>query len=270
MAKLFEFERVVPAWLEATKSLALESSRTARNYVLEIKSPSSLRPADLAVISAVDNVLRATGDGIGVYTVAATIFPQRLYARHGCPAFYDKYLALMKKGQKPHTWGTYAMRLMSRPHPKKAESINPLDTIVQKFRRSRTGTRKITSAYELGVHEPSDLVDGEVAGELAIYAPSSDGGLDTNIPCLSHLTFKLNPARDAVDLTAIYRSHYYGRRALGNLIGLSQLQSFVAAESGYAVGQLTCVSTLAKLDVEAFGGVGRTNALLASLGAPPP
>ncbi len=122
--------------------------------------------------------------------------------------------------------------------------------------------RKIRSAYELGLHEVADVLDNEIGGELPIYAPASDGGRATNIPCLSHLSFKLDPEREAVDLTAVYRSHHYGRRALGNLIGLSQLQAFVAIESGYTLGVLTCVSTLAHLDVGAFGGVAATNALL--------
>ncbi|MBT2748302.1 MULTISPECIES: hypothetical protein [unclassified Lysobacter] len=261
MAKLFCSERIVPAWLSAVGSLAAAPGRTDRNFVLEITSPSTLTADDVAAINAVDAELRKTDDGIGVYTVAATIFPQRMYLRHGRPDFYGQFFAAMKKGKKPGTWGTYAMRMMERTHPRTRETINPLEVIVTKFQRTRAGT-KYQAAYELGLHEVADVLDNEIGGELPIYGPTSDGGRATNIPCLSHLSFKLDRAREAIDLTAVYRSHHYGRRAVGNLIGLSQLQSFVATESGHTPGVLTCVSTLAHLDVEAFGGVAATNALL--------
>jgi hypothetical protein len=264
MAKLFCSERIVPAWLSAVRSLATTPERTDKNFVLEIASPARLTAVDVAVINTVDAELRRTEEGIGVYTVAATIFPQRKYLRHGRPDFYGQFLAAMKKGKKPGTWGTYAMRMMERTHPRTGKAINPLEVIVTKLRRTGTGT-KFQSAYELGLHEVADVIDNEVGGELPIYAPSSDGGRATNIPCLSHLSFKLDPEHEAVDLTAVYRSHHYGRRALGNLIGLSQLQAFVATESGHTPGVLTCVSTLAHLDVGAFGGVAATNALLRRL-----
>lgn len=264
MAELFSSDRIVPAWVSAARSLEMAPGRTNRNFVLEIASPTTLSEEDIAVIGVVDAELREAKGGIGVYTVAATIFPQRAYSRYGRPAFYDHFLKTMKKGQKPNTWGTYAMRMMDRTHPKTGKSINPLEIIVTKLQKAKAD-RKIRSAYELGVHEVSDILENEIGGELPIYAPATDGGRATNIPCLSHLSFKLDPECQTVDLTAVYRSHYYGRRALGNLIGLSQLQAFVSKESGYAPGVLTCVSTLAFLDADAFGGVSATKSLLARL-----
>lgn len=264
MARLFCSERVVPAWLSAVRSLAATPARTDRNFILEVTSPTILNADDVLVINAVDSALRKTDEGIGVYTVAGTIFPQRMYLRHGRPAFYSRFLTVMKRGQKPNTWGTYAVRMMERTHPRTRKAINPIELIVTKLQKTKSD-RRIRSAYELGLHEVADVLDNEIGGELPIYAPSSDGGRATNIPCLSHLSFKLDPEREAVDLTAVYRSHHYGRRALGNLIGLSQLQAFVATESGYKPGVLTCVSTLAHLDVGAFGGVSATNALLGRL-----
>jgi len=51
-------------------------------------------------------------------------------------------------------------------------------------------------------------------------------------------------------LTAMYRYHYYIEKALGNLLGLSQLLFFVAKETGLGVGPLVCLSTYAVLDTE--------------------
>lgn len=260
MAKVFSAERLVPAWVDAARSLNAAADRTDRNFVLEITSPTALVREDLQVIKAVDERLRATA-GIGVYTVAGTIFPQGPYLRFGRPDFYKHYLAAMKAGMKKGTWGTYAMRMMERAHPKSNKIINPLETIVTKLKNTNTG-RKWQSAYELGVHDVDDLRSGEIGCELPIHEPATDGGPATNIPCLSHLSFKLDAGKGAVDLTVVYRSHHYAQRALGNLIGLSQLLHFVTKESGYTPGVLTCVSTLAHLDVGSFGGVGATTALL--------
>ncbi|RDY66902.1 hypothetical protein DX912_11345 [Lysobacter soli] len=267
MAKVFSAERLVPAWLDAARSLNAAPDRTDRNFVLEISSPARVEDDDLQVINAVDETLRAGKSGFGVFTVAGTIFPQGLYLRSGRPDFYKRYLDSMKAGKKEGTWGTYAMRMMERTHPKSRKVINPLDTIVTKLQETKTG-RKIKSAYELGVHDVTDLLHGEIGCELPIHEPATDGGRATNIPCLSHLSFKLDPGKGAVDLTAVYRSHYYAQRALGNLVGLSQLLNFVTKESGYAPGVLTCVSTLAHLDAESFGGTGAATALLKRLRAP--
>jgi hypothetical protein len=54
-------------------------------------------------------------------------------------------------------------------------------------------------------------------------------------------------------LTVMYRNHFYVEKAIGNLIGLAQLLSFVAAEAGVRVGPLICHSTLAELDTGSWG-----------------
>ena len=69
-----------------------------------------------------------------------------------------------------------------------------------------------------------------------------------------------------MDLTAIYRSHYYGQRALGNLIGLAHLLSYVRKQADLEVGRLTCISTDATLDLKAWGSVAApSEALLAKI-----
>ena len=68
-----------------------------------------------------------------------------------------------------------------------------------------------------------------------------------NRQCLSFLSFKLTDDRRLI-LTAVYRNHYYIQRLLGNLIGLGNLMSFVAKETGATVGPLTVVSTHAEID----------------------
>lgn len=265
MAKLFCGDRIVPVWVDAVRELSTESKRTARNYVLEIARPAELISQDVAVIRNVNKRLLQVDSGASVYTVAGTIFPNRLYEHYGRPDFYDHFLKVMKSGKKYGTWGTYALRMIQRSTRDGKKTFNPLEKIVEKFINSKNG-RRITAAYELGVFSPADLADAPNPAdgvELPIYDPITDGGRPTNIPCLSHLSFKLQDD-DTIDLTAVYRSHYYAQRTLGNLIGLSQLQAFVAKESGFKQGGLTCVSTQAHLDVGAWGGVAATIELLKS------
>ena len=263
MARTFKGQRIVPVWLAAVRTLYQATGRTERNYLLEIASPTLLSPADRAVIAAVDAKLRAAKDGLSIETVAGTLFPNGLYRHFGRPDFYERYLTAIKKGKSTGTWGTYAMRMIERTHPKTGATFNPLEAIVQKLHAAKTG-RHVHAAYELGVTVPADLVDPPTTGlgcELPIYDPATDGGRPTNIPCLSHLSFKLND-NGSVDLTAVYRSHHYAQRALGNLVGLSQLLAFVSKEAELDLGTLTCLSTQAHLDVGTWGGARATRELL--------
>lgn len=124
------------------------------------------------------------------------------------------------------------------------------------------------ATYELSVADPEEDLQPDVdgGGDVPTYNPAFDMKEWLGLPCLSHLSFKRVPRGNdhAVDLTAVYRSHHYCARALGNLLGLAQLQSFVAKESGLQVGTLSCLSTHAELDVSKWGGVAVANAILAA------
>jgi thymidylate synthase len=50
-------------------------------------------------------------------------------------------------------------------------------------------------------------------------------------------------------MTAVYRAHDYFGKALGNLVGLSRLLTFVGAQTNHEIGTLTCHSTYAFIDV---------------------
>jgi hypothetical protein len=267
MGVVFSEDRIVPTWLAAAKHLQA-NGRRARNLVLEIDHPKLLTPGDQRAIAAVDAALRQYAD-LSVLTVAGTIFPQALYRRHGAEGLAERFLRIMSRAKKKGTWGTYAMRMMQRRGRKTGTTFNPLEQVIFKLKRASTpGEGKpYESVYEMGVHMAEDL-DGDpfepAACELPTFDSALDGGMVSNMPCLSHLTFKLTKAR-SVDLTAIYRSHYYAQRALGNLIGLAHLLTFVAEQADLDVGQLTCISTDATLDFENWGGAPAGRALLAQI-----
>lgn len=254
MGVIITGERIVPAWLAALAHLDQNGWRV-RNMMVEIETPSIVTAADKHVVALVDAALRQRPKNpTSVITIAGTIFPQGLYKRHGAADLSNRFLMLMDKAKKPRTWGTYAMRLMARSGKKSGEIINPLQLVVSKLRLAAGPGNGFVSNYELGVHEVAELDENEpFLCDVPLYDPARDGAMIRNQPCLSHLSFKLIDKVE-LELTAIYRSHYYAERALGNFIGLCHLMNFVAAESGVRAGRLTCISTDARLDYESWGG----------------
>ncbi|MHB2250788.1 thymidylate synthase family protein [Pseudomonas fitomaticsae] len=262
MAVLIQHDRVVSAWLAAARHLATCPDYVARNLVLEIASPGALEAQDRDVICAVDAAIRRRWPKLSVQTVAGTIFPNEMYRRDGRPAFYESYLNAMARGMKGGTWGTYAHRMMRRVSRDGKTIFNPLEVIVRKLQASKAG-RCYQAVYELGVVDIEyDIEDDGFGFELPLYDPATDGNKPMNMPCLSHLSFKVTG--DKLDLTAVYRSHWYGQRALGNLIGLSNLHKFVSDESKFERGILTCIATHAFLDVESLGGAAEAKQMLAA------
>lgn len=270
MAKLFDSEaRIVPTWLAAARYLNEQRPRQGKNLMLEIQNPQDLTEDDLAVMAKVDQALAHCN--LTLKTVAGTIFPMAMYQRYGRPGYYDKYKAMLRRGQSANTWGTYAHRMIERPGKEPGTTINPLDYLVNKLacQPQPADGRNVsfTATYELSVADPEEDLKPQVdvGGDVPTYNPALDMREWLGLPCLSHLSFKRVPRGEgyAVDLTAIYRSHHYCARALGNLLGLAQLLSFVAKESGLQVGTLSCLSTHAELDVSKWGGVRVANAVLA-------
>ena len=101
MAKLLPGDRIVPVWIDALNYLE-GNNRQGRNLVLEIADSTRITAADRNVIAVVDNALRvrsqdARQPDLSINTVAATIFPQSMYRRHGRPALYDVFVERMVK-----------------------------------------------------------------------------------------------------------------------------------------------------------------------------
>jgi hypothetical protein len=259
MSVILGEQRIVPTWISALEHLKQNKDR-ARNVMLELDQPNVVTQHDKDCIGLVDTALRDHCD-LSIQTVAGTIFPHGLYKRAGAAQLESRYFKVMDRAKKKGTWGTYAMRLMRRPD-KDGNPFNPLERVIKKLKHAAGPGNAFASNYELGVHAPEDLtLDEPPFCEVPLYSPGRDSKVIQNYPCLSHLTFKL--VDGSVDLTAIYRSHWYAERALGNLIGLSHLMDFVATESGLKVGRLTCISTDATLDWHSWGGVAKGKALMA-------
>jgi hypothetical protein len=233
---VIEADSCPQAWLLGVEHLLAQPQREAYDLLLGIRSPYQMSPDDFRIFDLVDAFLRRT-EHLPITTVAGTIFPANHYLRHQAAGVYEEFPEEIAKLPKTSS-GAYAMRMLRKKG--KNGTFNPLQEMVEKIQRLRTHNR---SAYEL------NLVDLEDTFELPIYDAKDDYKLHMGQPCLSHLSFKIC-GDDSLRLTVMYRSHYYITKTLGNLLGLAQLQSFVAAETGLAVGPLVCHSSHARIDIE--------------------
>lgn len=245
MTILLNKPNIVGVWLKAMDHLRSSAHHEDFNVILEIDAPLDVSDTDRAVGARVNRFL--TGHGVqALHTVANTIFPNDLYRRYGAQGVFERYpeqvYPRIRKCRK-NSWGTYVHRMVRRSDPA-GNVVNPLRNVVSRLRTEITGGGNPKRArYELNLVDP--FID------LSTSDPTLPGdGRAMGGPCLSHLSFKLREEGSVVALTAFYRSHYYVERALGNLLGLSNLLNFVAVESGLQPGPLTCISSMARIDCE--------------------
>ena len=224
------------AWLAAIQHLSSCETWADYNLILEIADPMRRDEEDRRIEERLDGFLREANQ-FPLSTVAETIFPAGEYRRHGPRGVYEIYpreVFPLIKPLKELLWGTYAYRLVWRDGPN--GRVNPLETCVEKIKRQLASKSPKTACYELSLCD--------VGLDLALYDPLKDRNRPMSGPCLSHVSFKITRDRRLL-MTALYRSHYYVQKALGNLLGLARLQAFVCEQTQLAPGPLVCVSTYA-------------------------
>lgn len=237
---VIEATTVHKAWLEGAKHLQGTKDWSTFNLVLNIQNPTEVTGDDQKIEKEIDLLLKKTDKSL--QTVADTIFPAWYYVHHKAKGVYEMYPdEVYPKIKRLNKWGTYAYRMVRQQT--EDDTINPLKEIVTRLKKEMKKGKK-RAAYELSLTDLSQ--------EIAIHNNELDSKWPIGGPCLSHLSFKLDPVQKKIHLAVMYRSHYYIERVLGNLIGLARLQSFVAREVGMGIepGELLCVSTYAKLDLK--------------------
>ena len=247
------------AWVKATRELDKLAGHPAYGLIIEVDRPLAGRKSDQEVYAKVDRFLKGHKK-FGLETIAETIFPLSHYNHKtndptGIYETYpnETYPAIMKR-KSDCGWGRYAYRMLRRvdikgnelvaPNHVKdgGEFINPLRRVVEKMKDQFDGKAGFRQAYEI------DISDSFF--ELATYDSDKDRNKYIQLPCLSHISLKVEPVnkeRPRVHLTAIYRSQYIVEKALGNLLGLSNLLFFVCRQTGLNPGTLVCHATYAQL-----------------------
>ncbi|MDE0658064.1 MAG: hypothetical protein OXI79_00280 [Gammaproteobacteria bacterium] len=204
---------------------------------MDIAKPGAAPPG--GILSRIDNFLAGEG-ALPSHTVAETIFPGWLYKKHGRRGVFEIYpdveYPTIKTG-RPGAWGTYAHRLVRRMDGN-GKTVNPLEDMLEKMQTEIATDAPKRSCYEIGISH------GEF--ELPLYSTVGDRTRHMGGPCLSHLSFKMY--NSCVHLTAIYRSHDYSQKVIGNILGLARLLDFVAKETSLKVGTLVIHSTYAFLN----------------------
>lgn len=115
---------------------------------------------------------------------------------------------------------------------------------------------KVVEALSRTNASGSRLVD---PGPIVVPRPGVSAMAKRSFPCLSQVQFHRDG--DCLVCTATYRSHYYHELALGNFVGLGRLLQLVAREAGLRAGELTIISTDARI-----GQIRRVESLLGKLG----
>jgi len=246
--KPIEAQTCVKAWSAAVEHLLRQNDWRDYNLILEIAEPMCLPKEDKSVHNLVDNFLAEKADK-RLSTVINTIFPATLYARYGRDGVFDRFPKIWPTLEKHPDiiWGTYLRRMTHRERPGKGE-MNPLEILIDKIKKQMATGRPMHATYEMGMCDVAE----ETEWDIPIYDPTVDARSPRGRPCLSHLSLKLKHGK-ALMLTALYRSHHYIDRALGNLLGLAWLQHFIAAEAGIPTAELVCISTMGILDTEGWG-----------------
>ena len=214
------------AWLQAVRHVNSQRGHEAYNVIIDVEDPIRSTTLQNPIVGAVDLFLKARKKSIA--TVSNTIFPYALYRRYGSPEFINAFRErVLPKVRRSERWsGYYFERMISGSDNEGGQ----LGNIIGRMKDSNNPS---LNKYELAIFDPRRDVDG-----------SPYGG-----QCLSFLSFKiLSGTPSVLNLTAIYRNHYYIEKLLGNLIGLGQLMAYMASEANLSVGSLTVVSTHATID----------------------
>lgn len=253
MALFVHGENVSTAWLSGLDALLGTPHADAVNLTVAIDDPTAENKGIRRVLDEFNGERRRRKRSSVelVSTVANTIFPAAWYAEHlGEDA--EEHLYEMERVARPvdrrrNKSGWYFGRMVAWPGPN--GEFNQLDHAVRRLRTARRNGHQRGNAYEVGIASPDDE---------AIAVPIMVGGKDRRtrgFPCLSHMSFSLQEG--VVHLSAVYRNHDFISRAYGNYLGLGRVLRFVAQQSGFPVGELTCLSSSATAEVGHGAGMGR-------------
>jgi len=234
--KVFDENTFTTAWFKALKFLNEKGNSPYYNLLIYVENPANFDDKSEQIIKITDTFLKQYSKSL--HNVAETIFPAALYYKYGWKKLQEKYLELYPEIKTISTWGTYAHRMLFRQKSDNTE-INPLDICLEKLKKIHNRKPKTKAAYEI------NILDENL--DLQMYCANQDKNRIIGGPCLSHISLKLDLEKKLY-LTALYRSHFYVERALGNLIGLLRLQEVLCKEANLSPGPLVCMSTYAQVD----------------------
>lgn len=220
-------------WLQVCSRLAAAGDMFG--VTLHIEDPTRHSTADNRVILEVDRFLKEH-HSFPITTVANTIFPSSLYVPGERELLYSRYAKQYPKIKAAAPdWGRYFDRMTRWKSSNGKATINQLEKVVENLKKyGPAGEKHVSDMYE-----------------MTLFNPEKDSAKFRGRQCLSFVELKpeFDGKRGRLHMIAVYRSHFYISKALGNLVGLGRLLHFIAREAGTEAGTMTIHSTHAALDV---------------------
>ncbi|WP_311258272.1 hypothetical protein [Microbacterium sp. WCS2018Hpa-9] len=249
------------AWVETLRAVH-GAGGAATNVLTTVSNPALEQHA--AFRAAYDRHIyrhrRKKNEIYTAETVASTIFPEALYRRPegrwalgdsnrfeaAEDALYARYLKnypTLKRTARANQRGTYFGRLVCWDSGK-GEPINQLKVRIAALREAqhRPSPIRTWNAFDFSLGDEGLVTAEESPPGMQMYQPGDHGTLSQRgFPCMVHVDLSL--VRGRINLTGIYRHQYVITKGYGNLLGLARLQSFVAQQSGFEVGELSVLGT---------------------------
>lgn len=218
--KLIESQNISSAWMDASNHILTQGNVECTDLMVHITNPVTTNPH-------IDQLYDSFCDDFNLTKhkkVATFIFPQRLHEICG----YNRS-KLYRNQSKVHnvvkgTWGSYFDQMVNWKE-QNGNTINQIETIIRHINQRE---RVYKTAYTIQITNPF------------FHINYTRGG-----PCLRYITLQLHPEPRKMSLLALYRNHDFARRAYGNYLGLGNLLKFLASETGFELGTVTCVSSSA-------------------------
>lgn len=260
------------AWLETLSAVSHAGGR-AVNVLTTVTNPGADETPSIR--AELDRYLvphKVGGVSIHtVQTVANTIFPENRY-RYSGPIFckemnpaqlelldaaaqrlytgYGRALPTLMKfyGNKG---GTYFSRMISWPG-KEAGGVNQLATRIKTLRGQNQNSAFNASDIVVGGEAMENDIDISELRGVQVF--SETDGRTRGFPCMVHID--LTVYKRKLSLIATYRHQLLVTKAYGNLLGLARLQKFLSEQTGYPMGELAVMATLA--DAEHTGAWNKT------------
>jgi hypothetical protein len=222
------------AWLSAVTMTSAAPNHELLNLNVTVNGLEQGGPEEDATIrSSLDQVLLESALG-SVQTVASTIFPNSMWnPNRPKEQLFARYMTAFPKIRKcrSNSRGTYFQRLINYP-TFKAPGFNQLKHVIE--------------TYLGGNHRRSSLQASLIVPEVDLNNAPLQG-----FPCMQQIAFVPNSKTASLHVVAFYPHQYLFQRAYGNYLGLIQLGRFVAHEMHLTLTAMTCVSTIADLEVSA-------------------
>lgn len=266
-------ETVSEAWLNTVRTV--HDQGDAAVHTVTTVAPAGGEHAGIRAV--VDDLLQpGRRSGINVQrvdTVANTVFPRALYRSPGfrwapdlsseqasahdeaAAALYAAYDAMLPilRTVGANGRGTYFGRMIDWPTRKNDERTNQLAdriAVLRSARRSRHARSNIADIAVAGDGEPAQSTADALEDGVQVFAATDKR--QYGFPCLVHVDLSVHGGR--LHLLAVYRHWYLITKGYGNLLGLSDLQTFLCDQTGYPLGELVVVAGMADTEPKTYGG----------------